>query len=70
MYKIKVKNLETEHLWWEYGFTKWTMKRIHFLFSETTSNGFLIYEVESILKLCFSWQTFKKCLINKTEIIE
>lgn len=69
MYKIKVKNLETGHEWWEYGFTKWMMKRIHFLFNETY-NGFRIYEVESILKLCFSCQTFKKCLIGKTEIIK
>ncbi len=66
MYKIKVKNNETGKIWWEYGFSKFMMKRLHFLYNDTDYNNYLIYDVLAIMKISFSWKTFKKCLTNVT----
>lgn len=62
MYRIKVINLETNVIFYEYGFSSFLMKRIHFLFNETDSCGYGVYEVLDISRLCFSLKTFKKCL--------
>lgn len=72
MYKIKVKNNETGKIWWEYGFSKYMMKRIDFLFNDvypvttiTGENFYCTYEVLEIIKIAFTLKTFKKCLTNK-----
>lgn len=69
MYKIKVKNLETGKMWWEYGFKGFMMKRIHFLFNDTDDNFYNTYEILEIRKIIFTWKTFKKCLTNKAEYL-
>lgn len=69
MYKITVKNLETGIMWKEYGFSKFMMKRIHFLFNDCDETGYENYEVLEIMKICLTWDTFKKCFLNKAEII-
>ena len=69
MYKIKVKNIETGKEWWEYGFNNFMIKRIHFLFNDTNSNYYNIYEILEIRKIIFTWKTFKKCLTNKAEYL-
>jgi len=68
MYKIKVRNLETGKEWYEYGFKGFMMKRIYFLFNDTNSNYYNIYEILEIRKIVFTWKTFKKCLTNKAEL--
>jgi hypothetical protein len=45
MYRIKVKNTETNIVYYEYGFSKWIMKRLHFYFNETDNNYYSIYEI-------------------------
>lgn len=69
MYKIKVKNIETGKIWWEYGFSKHIMKRIHFFYQKTNDDFFLIYEVLDICKIYFSWKTFKKCLTKTCVVV-
>ncbi len=72
MYKIKVLNNETGNVWYEYGFTKYMMKRIHYLFNDTyIRNGFPhnLYEVLEVHKIIFTRKTFKKCLTNAVEYI-
>ena len=70
MYKIKVKNLETGKMWWEYGFKGYLFKRIHFFYHETDVKGFEIYQVLAVEKIVFTWLTFKKCLTNCATMIE
>ena len=67
MYKIKVRNDETGVIWWEYGFSNFIMKRIHFLFNETDDDFYNKYNILEIIKICFTFSTFIKCIINKTE---
>jgi hypothetical protein len=62
MYRIKVINCQTDIIFYEYGFSSYIMKRLHFLFNYTDSNGYSYYEVLDISRLCFSLETFKKCL--------
>ena len=69
MYKIKVKNNETNKIWWEYGFSKFIMKRINFLYNETYDyNYYQTYEVLEVRKINFTVKTFKKCLTNHCEM--
>lgn len=68
MYKIKVKNEETGVIYWEYGFSKWLMKTLHFYFNETDNNFYRIYNVLEITKIVFNLKTFKKCLTNQIEL--
>jgi len=70
MYKIKVRNIETNKVWWEYGFTKFMMKRVCYLFNNTDYNNFSSYEIEAIIPVVFNIKTFKKCLINYAEYVE
>jgi hypothetical protein len=70
MYRIKVKNTETNIVYYEYGFSKWIMKRLHFYFNETDNNYYSIYEILDIAILNFTFKTFKKCLFNETKIIK
>jgi len=70
MYKIKVRNDETGVVWWEYGFSRYLMKRLHFYYNETDNNFYQIYEVLQITPIVFTLRTFKKCLLNYTEIKE
>ena len=69
MYKIKVRNDQTGVIYWEYGFSKWLMKRLHFYFNETDSDFYKIYDVLDITKIIFNLKTFKKCLTNQTELV-
>ena len=69
MYKIKVRNDETGLIWWEYGFSKWMMKRIHFYYNEVDDDGYHIYNILDISAIVFSLKTFKKCLTNETIVI-
>ena len=64
MYKITVKNLETGVKFVEYGFSRFLMKRLAFLYDRE------IYEIIWIDKLCKTWSTFKKCLISEVRVIE
>lgn len=66
MYRIKVRNDETGAIWYEYGFSHWCMKRIHFLSNETR-DGFKIYDILDITAIVFTFSTFKKCLFNVTQ---
>lgn len=70
MYKILVRNNETGIECWNYGFSRWMAKRIYFLMNEkiggTCEDN---YEVILFLKLGFTLDTFKKCLLNKTEVL-
>ena len=72
MYKIKVRNNETGRVWYEYGFTKFMMKRIDYLFNDIyMENGYpyKLYEVLEVYKIIFTWKTFKKCLTNAAEYV-
>lgn len=69
MYKIKVINLETGKVWWEYGFSKFLMKRIHFFYHETSADNYTTYEVLAVEKIIFTWETFKKCLTNQMVMV-
>ena len=66
MYKIKVINTETGIIFFEYGFSRYMMKRVHFFFHEVDSENYHIYEILDISKLAFSFKIFKKCLTNAT----
>ena len=68
MYKIKVRNDETGKIWWEYGFSKYIMKRINYLFNETYNEGYELYNILEIRRIIFTLKTFKKCLTNKCEL--
>ena len=68
MYKIQVKDNETGKIWWEYGFSKFMMKRIHSLFNETNANNYITYDILKICKIVFTLKTFKKCLTNACEM--
>lgn len=66
MYKILVKNLETGVEWWEYGFSKYLMKRIYFLKNKQKYNSYeKLFEIEEILRLGFTFSTFRKCLFRE-----
>lgn len=69
MYRIKVRNDETGIIFYEYGFTKWMMKRLYFLFNETSYDNYHIYDILNISKLSCTLKTFIKCLTNATEVI-
>lgn len=69
MYKIKVRNEETGIIWWEYGFTNFMMKRLHFLFNDKDIYGYRIYDVLEICAIVCTWKTFKKCLTNAAEYV-
>lgn len=71
MYRIKVRNDKTGYIWYEYGFSKYIMKRIHFLFNETDNDFYSIYNILEITILSFSLKSFKKCLtkVEQTVII-
>lgn len=68
MYKIKVINTVTGVIWWEYGFSRYMMKRIHFFFHEGDLACYSIYEILDISKLAFSFKALKKCLTNATTL--
>lgn len=71
MYRIKVIKLindQTGTIFYEYGFSKQMMKRIHFLFNET-NDGFSVYDILEITVLGKNIKTFKKCLTNKIELL-
>lgn len=61
MYKICVRNLKTKCEWWEYGFTHYMMKRLHFLLNNTET-----YEIIWCFKCYYILTAFKKCLLRET----
>jgi hypothetical protein len=65
MYKIKVINLESQKVFWEYGFGSYLMKRIQFMYNERNINGSPVYEILEVFKINFSLKTFARCLTNK-----
>lgn len=69
MYKIKVRDDKTGLIWWEYGFSKLIMKRIHFYYNEVDDYGYHIYNILDISAIIFSLKTFKKCLTNKVTML-
>jgi hypothetical protein len=70
MYRIKVRNNETGIIFYEYGFTRYMMKRIHFLFNETNDIDFYsTYDILDITIIVFTPKTFIKCLTNYTKVI-
>lgn len=69
MYRIKVKNDQTGVVFYEYGFSKRIMKRIHFLFNETDNDFYSIYSILEIVILVKNIKTFIKCLTNKIEVL-
>jgi hypothetical protein len=69
MYRIKVVNCQTGIVFYEYGFSSFMMKRLNFLFHDTDSYNYVNYEVLDISRLCFSLETFKKCLTNYSYVI-
>lgn len=66
MYRIKVRNDQTGAIWYEYWFTRWAMKRIHFLFNEVDNNFYHVYDILDIAILENSLKNFKKCLTGYT----
>lgn len=68
MYRITVRNTQTGIKFYEYGFSRDMMKRIHFLFHEADNDGYSIYDILDITILTFSLKTFKKCLTNYTTL--
>ena len=64
MYRIKVKNVNTGYTFYEYGFSRWMMKRVHFLFHHVDVFGNSTFEVLDIVILCLTLDTLKKCLTN------
>lgn len=69
MYRIKVRNNETGIIFYEYGFSRWMMKTIHFLFNETNSDFYSIYDILEITILEKNIKTFIKCLTNKIKVV-
>lgn len=69
MYRIKVKNLLSGVIFYEYGFSSFIMKALHYMFNDTDDKGYSIYEVMEVTQLCFSLKTFEKCLTNYTYMI-
>jgi len=69
MYRIKVRNDQTEVIFYEYGFTRYMMRRIHFLFNETDSKFYSVYNIMDITKIVFTPKTFIKCLTNYTKVV-
>lgn len=69
MYKIKIRNDETGAIFWEYGFSKFIMKRIHFFFNEVDNDNYLIYNILDITKIAFTFNTFFKCITNKAILV-
>jgi hypothetical protein len=69
MYRIKVRNDQTGVIFYEYGFSKWMMKRIHFLFNETDNDFYSVYNILEITILEKNIKTFIKCLTNKTKVL-
>ena len=64
MYRIEVKNMNTGYVFYEYGFSKWMMKRVQFLFHTSDLFGNPIFEILDITILCLTLDTLKKCLTN------
>lgn len=69
MYKIKVRDDKTGAIWWEYGFTRYIMKRIHFLFTDVDDGGYNTYNILDIVALVLTAETFKKCLTRATKTV-
>lgn len=69
MYRIKVRNDETEVIFYEYGFANYMMKRLHFMFNETDNQYYSIYNILEITKIVFTPKTFIKCLTNYTKVV-
>lgn len=65
MYRIHVINNSTDAQWMEYGFSRYMMKRINYLFNAQKSDSFeLQYDIMEITKLVLTFSTFKKCLFG------
>ncbi len=62
MYKLKIRNIRTNEVSYNYGFSSYLMKRILYLFTVTDFEGYLLYEILDVIPLCFSLKTLKKCL--------
>ena len=69
MYRIKVRNDKTGVIFYEYGFSGYMMKRLHFMFNETDSQHYSIYDILDISKIVFTPKTFIKCLTNYTKVV-
>jgi hypothetical protein len=69
MYRIKARNDQTEVIFYEYGFTNYMMKRLHFMFNETDNQHYSIYNILEITKIVFTPKTFIKCLTNYTKVV-
>lgn len=69
MYRIKAKNLLSGVIFYEYGFSSFMMETLHYMFNDTDDKGYSIYEVMEVSRLCFSLETFEKCLTNYTYMI-
>lgn len=65
MYKIKVWDDTKETLFWEYGFSRYILKKISFYMNDTDENGFSNYDIVQVIPIVFSLKTFKKCLQHK-----
>ena len=68
MYKILVLDAAHNLRWWEYGFSHYLMKRIHFLHNCTNSDFERIYEIERIEHLVFTLPIFWKCVKGETRM--
>jgi len=68
MYRITVRNTKTGVKFYEYGFSRYIMKRIHFYFNEIDNDYYSIYDVLEVSTLVFSLKTFRKCLTNYTTL--
>lgn len=70
MYKIRVKIIDTDIQWYEYGFSRYIAKRLFQLMNDTYDTDFrLKYEICAIMKLGKSWKCFKKCLLKEKQYI-
>jgi hypothetical protein len=64
MYKVIYWNNVSHKRIVEYGFSKWMMKRVSFLWNRDD------FEIAFICPLVKSFDTFKKCFTNYLEVLE
>lgn len=67
MYKIRVIDNATKEIFFEYGFSKYITKRIHFFLNERYDDGYPIYEILDLSKIVCTFKTFYKCLTHYVE---
>lgn len=61
MFRLEVRHVATDCVWFEYYFTRRAVKELDYLLSEKDENGCPVYEVPEVVQLGFSFDNFKRC---------